>query len=94
MTSARTLDEAIEIRIQEMGEQIFLLESVQNLLDTAKRIGEATKAENYGVLRSELVRLKSRCDALIIIAASYESSYDHNAINLLFSDQGGGYENE
>ena len=54
MTSTK-LDEAIE----EMTAQIFILEAVQKLL------GEAMRAEDYPVVRSELVRLKSRCDSLV-----------------------------
>ena len=58
MTSA-ILDEAVETRIQGMTAQIFILEAVKKLL------GEATRAEDYPVVRSELVRLKSRCDSLV-----------------------------
>lgn len=91
MTSA-TLDSAIETRIQEMRAQIFILEAVQRVLDTAKRIGESARLEDYPLMRSELVRLKSHCDSVMIIAASYESSYGRECLTLLH--QGGGYENE
>ena len=91
MTSA-TLDSAIETRIQEMRAQIFILEAVQRVLDTAKRIGESARLEDYPLMRSELVRLKSHCDSVMIIAASYESSYGRECLTLLH--QGGGDENE
>lgn len=91
MTSA-TLDSAIETRIQEMRAQIFILEAVQRVLDTAKRIGESARLEDYPLMRSELVRLKSHCDSVMIIAASYESSYGRECLTLLH--QGGSYENE
>ena len=87
MTSA-TLDSAIETRIQEMRAQIFILEAVQRVLDTAKRIGESARLEDYPLMRSELVRLKSHCDSVMIIAASYESSYGRECLTLLH--QGGG----
>lgn len=87
MTSA-TLDSAIETRIQEMTAQIFILEAVQILLDTAKQIGESVRLEDYPAVRSELLRLKSRCDSLMITVASYEASYGRECLTLLH--QGGG----
>lgn len=91
MTSA-TLDSAIETRIQEMTAHIFILEAVQRLLDTAKRIGESARLEDYPLMRSELVRLKSRCDSLMINVTSYEASYGRECLTLLHQE--GGYENE
>ena len=87
-----SLDETIESRIHEMTAQIFILEAVQRLLDTAKRIGESARLEDYPAVRSELVRLKSRCDSLMITVANYEASYGRECLTLLH--QGGGYENE
>lgn len=87
-----TLDEAVETRIQKITAHIFILEAVQRLLDTAKRIGESARLEDYPLMRSELVRLKSHCDSVMIIAATYESSYGRECLTLLHQE--GGYENE
>ena len=88
MTSA-TLDETIETRIHEMTAHIFILEAVQILLDTAKQIGESVRLEDYPAVRSELLRLKSRCDSLMITVASYEASYGRECLTLLHQE--GGY---
>lgn len=84
-----TLDETIETRIHEMTAHIFILEAVQILLDTAKQIGESVRLEDYPAVRSELLRLKSRYDSVMILVASYESSYGRECLTLLHQE--GGY---
>ena len=84
-----TRDETIETRIHEMTAHIFILEAVQILLDTAKQIGESVRLEDYPAVRSELLRLKSRYDSVMILVASYESSYGRECLTLLHQE--GGY---
>lgn len=83
------IDGALQVRIHELHTQSEALKAAITIAESAIRIGDATRAEDYPAVRSELLRLKSRCDSLMIIAATYEALFDSHAIKLLFSNEGG-----
>ena len=70
----RTLDEALDMRIQEKKNYTLVLSTTIRITETVKGLGEAVMNEDYSALRGELLRLISLSESLLAIVAGCESS--------------------
>lgn len=70
----RTLDEALETRIQEKRTHVRALNTTIRITDTVKGLGEAVMNEDYSALRGELLRLISLSESLLAVVAGCEDS--------------------
>lgn len=70
----RTLDEALDMRIQEKKNYTLVLSTTIRITETVKGLGEAVMNEDYSALRGELLRLISLSESLLAIVAGCEDS--------------------
>ena len=70
----RTLDEALETRIQEKRTHVRALNTAIQITYTVKGLGEAVMNEDYSALRGELLRLISLSESLLAVVAGCEDS--------------------
>lgn len=70
----RTLDEALETRIQEKRTHVRALNTAIRITDSVRGLGEAVMNEDYSALRGELLRLISLSESLLAIVAGCEDS--------------------